>query len=729
MFQQLNFSHERDLNLDELCRRVKVYYPDADFVKLRKAYFFAERSHKGQMRSSGEEYIIHPINVAGILIKLRMDMESIIAGLLHDTVEDCGVLPEEIEKEFSLEIAQIVVGLTKISRIKFKTQEESQAENFRKMVVAMAKDLRVIIVKIADRMHNMITLQYVSKEKQKKIAQDTLDIYIPLASRLGINSVKIELEDLCLKFLHSDIYYNLVEKVTMNKKEKESYIRDTISSLEDKFLEYGVRSDLKGRPKHFYSIYKKMIGRGVEFEQIHDLLAFRIIVNNITECYKTLGIIHSSFIPIPGRFKDYIAIPKVNNYQSLHTIVIGPEAERIEIQIRTHDMNEVAERGIAAHWKYKEGHAVNSKKLAWVQELLEFNQNVESSSEFMAHVKNDLDISGEFVFTPNGDVFELRCGSTPLDFAYAVHTEVGHKCVGAKVNGKMVPLKHTLQSGDTVEILTSKNQTPSKDWIGIVKSSKAKSRIKAWLLRTERDRNIGIGKESLSKSLRTFGTSSKNIIKNNLFEKPMEVLGLESLDDLYVNLGSGKFSMNKVIELIPGLKEKKNKQKKTREGIDHTLSSKIAKTAKKKSNKENAVIVNGISDLVVRIGKCCGPIPGDEIIGYITRGRGVTIHRNDCSRYDILDMDRRVFVEWNDEFSFNYPVTIRIITYDRPGILSLITKSINNINVNIRSAIAKSLHGKKGSFVFEIEVSDYSELLKTINGIEAISEVISVSRV
>ena len=367
------------------------------------------------------------------------------------------------------------MALTKISKIKFKTKEESQAENFRKMVVAMAKDLRVIIVKLADRMHNMRTLQYVSEEKQKKIAQETIDIYVPLANRLGINSVKSELEDLCLRFLHPDIYYRLAEKIAMKKSEREKYIKETIEFVREKLLEYSLKAEVKGRPKHFFSIYKKMVARGVDFEQIQDVLAFRVIVNNITECYKSLGIIHSSFTPIPGRFKDYIAIPKVNNYQSLHTTVIGPKAERIEIQIRTYEMDEVAEKGVAAHWKYKEG--LNIGKLDWVQELLEFNQNVENNSEFMSVVKNDLDVGGVFIFTPKGDVTELRHGATPLDFAYSVHTEVGNKCVGAKVNGKMVPLRYTLKSGDTVEILTSKTQTPSKDWLKIVKSSRAKTKL------------------------------------------------------------------------------------------------------------------------------------------------------------------------------------------------------------------------------------------------------------
>jgi GTP pyrophosphokinase len=712
------------------------YDSEADLTLLRRAFIFAEKSHKGQMRSSGEEYIIHPINVAATLIKLRLDMDSIVAGLLHDVVEDCDVTPEEIEKEFSSSIAQIVVGLTKISKIKFKTKEESQAENFRKMVVAMAKDLRVIIVKLADRMHNMRTLQYVSDEKQKKIAQETLDIYVPLASRLGINSVKAELEDLCLRFLKPEIYYRLAEKVAMKKSERDEYIKSTWEIIQEKLIEYSLQSEVKGRPKHFYSIYKKMIARGVDFEQIQDILAFRMIVANITECYKALGIIHSSFTPIPGRFKDYIAIPKVNNYQSLHTTVIGPKAERIEIQIRTHEMDEVAEKGVAAHWKYKAGvnsdQSPGSTKLDWVQELLEFNQSVESNSEFMDAVKNDLDIGGVFVFTPKGDVRELRYGATPLDFAYAVHTEVGNRCVGAKINGKMVSLRYTLKSGDSVEILTSKTQSPSKDWLNIVKSSRAKQKIKQWLLRIERENNREVGREILEKAFRVFSTSFKSLKKNNDMEIALKQLNITSEDELCILVGSGKFDTKTIISEMPSLKKQQAEiEEKDKEKLDEIAdySEKLAKRVRKTANKDNAVIVDGMDDLLVRLAKCCNPIPGDPIVGYITRGRGITIHTVGCSRADAGDMSRQLSVEWNSEFAFKHPVNIRVITHDKPGILSQISKNINNIGVNIRSALAKSLPDRKGSFIFEVEVKDYSELLKTISIVESIEEVISVHRV
>ncbi len=730
MFQSLDFSHERDIGVEDLVRRVEAYYPDADFNKLRKAYFFAEKAHAGQKRSSGEDYIIHPINVAATLIKLRMDLDTIMAGLLHDVVEDCNITPQEIEKEFGSGVADLVVGLTKISKIKFKSKEESQIENFRKMVVAMAKDLRVIIVKLSDRMHNMRTLQYVNEDKQKKIAQETLDIYVPLASRLGINSIKLELEDLCLRFIKPEIYYRLAEKVAMKKSERDLYIREVIGIIKEKLLEYSLHAEVKGRPKHFYSIYKKMSNRGMDFEQIQDILAFRIIVQNITECYKGLGIIHSSFTPIPGRFKDYIAIPKVNNYQSLHTTVIGPKAERIEIQIRTSEMDEVAETGVAAHWKYKEGLASkDAPKLDWVQELLEFNKSSDNNREFLEVIKNDIDLDGVFVFTPKGDVRELKYGATPLDFAYEIHTEIGNKCVGAKVNGKIVSLRHVLKSGDMVEILTSKTQTPSKDWLNIVKSTKARSKIKQWLLKVEREENRDSGKVILDKALKIYGTSIKQLLKDNHLKEAYDQLHISSEDELYENIGSGKYTIKDLVEHIPHLKHVSvdNEEEKLEEIESYT--NKMSQVVRKKANKDNAVIVDGMSDVMVRLARCCNPIPGDSIVGFITRGRGITVHTVACNRVDAETLSRTIKVNWNSEFGFNHPVNIRVITQDKPGILSLISKTINNGGVNIRSALAKSMPDRKGSFVFEIEVKDYSELLKTISGIESLQEVISVTRV
>lgn len=729
--ERIDFTHEANLTVDELVNRAEVLLPDTDLSILRKCYEFAEKMHAGVKRSSGEPYIIHPLNVAATLIKLKMDLDSIMAGLLHDTVEDCDVAPEEIAKMFGQSVAQIVVGCTKISKIKFKTKEESQAENFRKMVVAMAQDLRVIIVKLSDRMHNMRTLQYMTKEKQQAKAQETLDIYVPLASRLGINSVKADLEDLCLRYIHPDIYYRLAEKIAMKKRERESYIEETLNLVEEKMLEYSVVGEVTGRPKHFFSIYRKMQQRDVDFEQIQDLLAFRILVNNITECYKVLGIIHSAFTPVPGRFKDYIAIPKVNNYQSLHTTVIGPKAERIEIQIRTFEMHEVAERGVAAHWKYKERNKADAtSKLKWVEELMEFNQNVTSSSEFMDVVKNDLDVGGVFIFTPTGDVKELRYGATPLDFAYAVHTEVGNKTVGAKVNGKMVPLKYRLKSGDTVEILTSKTQTPSKDWLKICKTSRAITKIRQYLMKVERDEHRNIGEEILEKALKKFETSIKHLDKKNEFRALLEKYHYKNMEELFVNIGSNHLPIKEVLIGIPSISFSETDEIDFKEE-DKELESfykRTQKTARKSTSNDNAVIVDGLDDILVKMGRCCNPIPGDPITGIITRGRGITVHAIGCNRIIEIENSRHVQVEWNKHYTFSHPVNIKVTTHDKPGILSKISKSINNAGINIRSAIARSMPDQKGNFIFEVEVKDYSELLRTISAIEQMEEVISVNR-
>jgi GTP pyrophosphokinase len=729
--ERIDFSHEANLTIEELVKRAELLLPDADMNLLRKCYDFAEKMHSGVKRSSGEFYIIHPLNVAATLIKLKMDMDAVMAGLLHDTVEDCDVLPEDIAKKFGQNVAQIVVGCTKISKIKFKTKEESQAENFRKMVVAMAQDLRVIIVKLADRMHNMRTLQYMTKEKQQSKAQETLDIYVPLASRLGINSVKAELEDLCLRYLHPDIYYRLAEKIAMKKREREFYIEETINLIEDKMLEYSVQGEVTGRSKHFFSIYKKMQQRGVDFEQIQDLLAFRVLINNITECYKVLGIIHSAFTPVPGRFKDYIAIPKVNNYQSLHTTVIGPKAERIEIQIRTFEMHEVAERGVAAHWKYKERNKnEGGNKLKWVEELMEFNQNVQNSSEFMDVVKNDLDVGGVFIFTPQGDVKELRYGATPLDFAYAVHTEVGNKTVGAKVNGKMVPLKYRLKSGDTVEILTSKTQTPSKDWLKICKTSRAITKIRQHLMKVERDDHRKLGESILEKALKKFDTSIKALEKKQEFKIILDKHHYKSLEELFVNIGSNHLPIKDVLIAIPSISFTETDELDFKEE-DKELESyfkQTQKTARKSTNSDNAVIVDGLDDIMVKMGRCCNPIPGDPIKGIITRGRGITVHNVQCGRIQDMEKSRQIYVEWNKHYTFSHPVNIKVTTHDKPGILSKISKSINNSGINIRSAIARSMPDQKGNFIFEIEVKDYSELLRTISSIEQMEEVISVNR-
>ncbi len=519
----------------------------------------------------------------------------------------------------------------------------------------------------------------------------------------------------------------MAEKIAKKKSEREKYINDVAVLIIEKLSEYGVQAEVKGRPKRFYSIYKKMSSRGIDFEQVQDVLAFRVIVSNITECYKCLGITHSSFTPIPGRFKDYIAIPKANNYQSLHTTVIGPGGERIEIQIRTNDMDEVAETGVAAHWKYKEG-VSNIKKLDWVEDLLDINKTLGNSNEYLDAVKNDLDTGGIFIFTPKGDVKELKYGSTPLDFAFAVHTEVGMKCVGAKVNSKLVSLKHRLRSGDMVEIITSKTQTPNKDWLKLVKTTRAKTKIKQWLLKIEKDKQRDAGIDKLEKGLKVFSSSLKLIKKGNEFEKVLQEYNFKVEDELFVGIGTNKISIEDVIKKIPSLTMAQIKDGKDKIKEIETLYEQISKDAKKTSKNDNAVIVEGADDVLVRIAKCCNPIPGDTIVGFITRGRGITVHRKDCEKNIETDFERTVDVKWNSQYTFKHPVNIRVTAQDRPGILARVSKAINNLDINIRSALAKTLPDNKGSFIFEVEVKDFSELLRTINAIESLEEVISVSR-
>lgn len=728
MYKRLDFSHERDLSYDELERRVKSYYPDADLGIFHRAYHFAQKAHRGQKRSSGEDYFTHPCNVAAILIKLRVDMDSLVAGLLHDVLEDCHCRPEDIDRDFSPAVTQIVVGLTKISQIEFQTREESQAENFRKMVVAMAKDLRVIIVKLADRMHNMRTLQYINEEKQKKIAQETLDIYVPLAGRLGINSVKSELEDLSFRFLHPEIYYRLAEKVAMNKSQRDRYIEETINTINEKLLEYSVKASLLGRPKHFYSIFKKMNQGKIDVDQIQDMLAFRVIVDNITECYKVLGIVHSHFTPIPGRFKDYIAIPKVNGYQALHTTVIGPKVERIEIQIRTNEMDKTAEVGVAAHWKYKEAMALKGKtNLGWIEELLEFNKGIHNN-DFIKAIKRDLDVGDIFVFTPKGDVLELGPDATVLDFAYTIHTGVGHKTIGAKVNGKMVPLRYVLQSGDTVEILTNKNQTPSRNWTSVAKTSRARAKIRQWFLRKEKEEYREIGKEILNKTLRVFKTSIKGLKANNNFEKMITQSKALNEDDFYTNIGLKKIDLKEFVKKFSFYQASGSDEKKKIEKMEG-LSPSIIKMVKGSTHKGSAIIVGGIQDVVVRLARCCSPIPGDAIIGLIKGGgRGISVHTQDCESLAIGEISKTVEAEWNPHFTFKHPVSIRIMAHDRPGILSTISKEISKGEVNIRSAQVKSTLDRKGSFIFEVEVSNSDELSKIMGAVASLKEVISVRR-
>ena len=722
MYRTISFEHEKNLTLDDLIIRLKAYYSDADFELLKKAYHFATDAHKNQKRSSGEDYIIHPINVAGILIKLRMDMESIVSGLLHDVVEDCNVSPQTLEKEFGQEVAQIVVGLTKISQIKFKTVADSQAENFRKMIIAMTKDIRVIIVKMADRMHNMKTLQYVSESKQKKIARETLDIYIPMADRLGINSIKTNLEDLCLYHLQPDIYQELKEKSSTEKTARDTYINNVVSVIKDKLSEYSLKAEVVGKVKHFYSLYRKMLLQDIKPDQIQDIFSFKIISNNITECYKILGIMHSGHTPIPGRFKDYIAIPKVNGYQSLHTTVIGPEAERIEIQILTYDMNEIAEKGITSSYNTEAEITGQNKHFAWVKQLLEIDKSTQSSFDFMDTVKGDLNVGEVFVFSPTGDIQKLCHGATPLDFAYAIHTEVGHHCVGAKVNNRITSLRHTLKSGDIVEIITNENQTPSKDWLNIVQSPRSKSKIKQWLVKMDREQKRKSGREIFDKMLLLLETSLESIEATGEFGTMLEHFKIPNKEELFLAVGENKYSIQEIVKATPSLKNSPLLKNSTRQFEEIMRYS-------KKVHKNHPVIVENIEMGRVRLASCCNPIPGDTIYGSIVENNSVLVHRTTCTDEHPNSPCKNIKTEWNPETTLKFYIKIKIITEDKPGILSIISNSLAGMKINIKSVSARSpIKDSLGEIIFEIEVKNNVELSNIVSSLKNIDEVTSVIR-
>jgi GTP pyrophosphokinase len=721
-------------SIERVVQVVATYYPEAKAEVLLSAYEFAKKAHEGQRRASGEPYITHPVEVALSLAELRLDIASIMTGLLHDTVEDTAVTLEDIKKSFGDDVASLVDGVTKLSKISFKTVEEKQAENFRKMILAMARDIRIILVKLCDRLNNMRTLQHLTPHKQQIIAQETLDIYAPIANRLGMSALKSELEDLCLRYLHADVYYKLAKSVDRKKAERESFIDSFCDTIQDALREYDITASVSGRAKHFFSIFKKMERRKVDFDQIYDIFAFRILVDNITECYKSLGVIHSTLKPVPGRFKDYIAMPKANGYQSLHTTVIGPEGDRIEIQIRTHDMNLVAERGIAAHWKYKEGRFDSKSKenVEWVNRLLEWHKDLSDPNEFLETIKIDLFAEDVFVFTPQGEVKELSHGATPLDFAFAVHTDVGTRCVGAKVNGKIVPLKHRLKSGDTVEILTSPNQTPSKDWLKIVKSSKAKAKIRAFIKIQERARARELGRDLLDRALKPFDTSTPKLEKSGELLKYAQSQHMRSIEELLVAIGYGRLYPETALEgLVP--KEEILKQIESARERDETALKKATQAgSKRKTDTRNAIVVDDIQDMLVRFGKCCNPLPGDNIVGFITRGRGVAIHTSTCPKANDIDSERRVDVRWNqlgNDRVIKRHVKIQVLSLDEPGLLAVMSQTIAACGVNISSANIRTTKDRKAIALFDVEVNDLSQLQKVSSALESKKGVIAVERV
>lgn len=713
--------------LENLLMRIEQYNPNADLKLVVKAFHFAESAHEGQLRNSGEKFFIHPYNVALILADLNMDTSTIIAGLLHDVIEDTDISYEEMGKEFGYEIADLVEGVTKLKKIEYKTKQENQAENLRKMVLAMSKDIRVIIVKLADRLHNMRTLEYMTDKKKKEKALETLEIYAPIAHRLGISKIKWELEDLSLRYLESEKYYDLVEKVSIKRREREAYINNIINVLYEKLGEMNIKSEISGRPKNFYSIYKKMAIQGKDFEQIYDLTAIRILVDNIKDCYGVLGIVHTLWKPLPRRFKDYIAMPKPNMYQSLHTTVIGDKGEVFEVQIRTYEMHRTAEYGIAAHWKYKEGisKAENfDDKLTWLRQLMEWQNDLKDPKDFMETLKIDFFTDEVFVFTPRGDIINLPEGSTPIDFAYRVHTDVGNRCIGAKIDGRIVPLNYKLNNGNIVSVITSTNSNgPSRDWLKIVKSTQAKTKIRQWFKLKDRSTNIIKGKEILEKELKRQNYKINEIMREEWLKNVAEKFSITSIDDLYASIGYGNVKYNHVITKLKELYDKT---------IDYKLEKDpFKKTVQKEGKKSNSgVSIEGIDNIKIRISKCCNPVPGDKIIGFITKGRGVSVHRTDCPNIEQgVDSSRFLEVHWDSEDTTSYPADIQVRATDRSGLVAQIAMKLSELDVSLLSINGRTGKDKTVLINMGIQINDIKQLEYILREIKAIKSVIDAYRV
>ena len=724
-------SQKHTKTLEDLIKKIQSYYPSADVDFITRAYQFSEKAHEGQIRRSGEAYISHPLSVAGILADLRLDMETIATGLLHDTVEDTAATLEDIKSNFGEAVSHLVDGVTKISKMNFKNTHEKQGENIRKMIVAMGKDVRVVLVKLADRLHNMRTLNHMAYLKQAVIAQETLEIYCPLASRLGISSVKIELEDLSFRYLHPEQYYQLSQKVARTEKDRNHYIEEVKRLITSEIGKAGFRFEVQGRSKHLWSIYRKMQNRKIDYEQVNDILAFRVIVETVPQCYEVLGHTHALWKPIPGRFKDFIAMPKANNYQSLHTTVIGPGGERIETQIRTREMHLIAERGIAAHWKYKEGGRVDdqtSRQFDWLKDLVNMQQQVGNADELLENVKSDLFETDIYVFTPKGDVRELPEGATPIDFAYAVHTDVGNRCVGARVNGRIVQLKYVLQNGDTVEVMTAKTQVPSKDWLKMCVTNRAKSKIRQFVKEEQRRRSLILGKELVEKEFRKFGMSASKHLKGDVFEEYMREHGVHDVEEMYIKVGYGRLEPKHLVDRLAPQGEPEEKPTEETNFMQRVVKS---ATQKMRKNGNSLVVVDGMGDVLVHFGKCCHPIPGDPITGFITRGRGITVHRADCQKAFEMDQMRKVDVSWGMKAAtdgMERTARVRIISHDVPGLLKLMSETFSAQEINIQNAQIRTTKDKKAVCIFDISVKDASQLSSVILALEKIQGVIGVSR-
>ncbi|GGL40958.1 RelA/SpoT family protein [Sporolactobacillus putidus] len=722
------------MTMDELIKKASSYLDAKDLASIKEAYDFANKAHNGQMRKSGEPYITHPVEVAGILVNLKMDATTIISGFLHDVVEDTPITLDDIRSTFGNNVATLVDGVTKLRHFEYTSKEDQQAENHRKMFVAMARDLRCVIVKLADRLHNMRTLKFMSKEKQIQKANETLEIFAPLANRLGISAIKWELEDISLRYLKPQQYYKIVNLMKQKREEREAYIAQVVEDLKEYVKSVEIEAEISGRPKHIYSIYRKMVNQHKQFNEIYDLFAVRIIVKSIKDCYAILGIIHTHWKPMPGRFKDYIAMPKANMYQSLHTTVIGPKGDPLEVQIRTEEMHDVAEYGIAAHWAYKEGKTrnINNKfedKLTWFREILEYQNETDDAKEFMETLKMDLFSDTVFVFTPKGDVIELPVGSVPIDFAYRIHTEIGNKTVGAKVNGKMVPLDYKLKTGDIVEVMTSKHSYgPSRDWLKIAQSSAVKNKIRQWFKRQQRQENVANGRELIEKELRSQGISLKDTLTEENIANVVKKYNFSHENELFAAVGFNGIPAKQVVSrLIED--DKRDKEAESDEVVKQFPESKNSVTRRRTSL---GVRVKGIDNLLIRLARCCNPVPGDAIIGYITKGRGVTIHRVDCPNIKNEDAHERLMeVEWenNEEKSKEYNVDIEITGYDRNGLLNEVLQCVSDAHTAINAVSGRADKNKVASIHMTIAITNISHLRRVVDKIKRLPDIYSVRRV
>ncbi|GIN71045.1 GTP pyrophosphokinase [Bacillus sp. J14TS2] len=725
---------DQNISAEDVLNKTSEYLNEENVAFVRRAYKFAENAHKDQFRKSGEPYIIHPIQVAGILADLEMDPATIAAGFLHDVVEDTEVTLADISNDFSSEVAMLVDGVTKLGKIKYKSHEEQQAENHRKMFVAMAQDIRVILIKLADRLHNMRTLKHLPAPKQRRIANETLEIFAPLAHRLGISKIKWELEDTALRYLNPQQYYRIVNLMKRKREEREQYLEDVMTSVKAKLDEMEIKSEVYGRPKHIYSIYRKMVVQHKQFNEIYDLLAVRIIVNSIKDCYAALGIIHTCWKPMPGRFKDYIAMPKPNMYQSLHTTVIGPRGEPLEVQIRTKEMHRISEYGVAAHWAYKEGKTNDSKdtldkKLSWFREILEFQNETDDAEEFMESLKIDLFSDMVFVFTPKGDVIELPAGSVPIDFAYRIHSEIGNKTIGAKVNGKIVTLDYKLKTGDIIEILTSKHSYgPSQDWLKLAQTSQAKNKIKQFFKRQRKEENIEKGRELIEKEIKELDFEVKKVMTSENLQKVADKFNFSNEEDMFASVGYNGIS---ALQVANRLTEKLRKQRDQEEKIEEIMIAET-KTDSRPKRHDAGVRVKGTDNLLIRLSRCCNPVPGDDIIGFITKGRGVSVHRADCPNIDTEGMSNRLIeVEWETATHQHkeYKVDIEITGFDRSGILNEVLQTVSATKTNITAVTGRADRNKMATILMTISIQNISHLHKVVDKIKQIPDIYSVRRI